>query len=150
MAHSLAEFAADIARMEVAFRLLGEDAMERACRIVEDESKRVIGTYDYAWPQLKPSTQAERVSRGFSANDPLLRTGDMRDSISHTVVVLGFAEDIVGYVGSNSMIAVYQELGTNKIPPRSFLGGAARAKEHEVAEEIGGGVRQVLLRGLTP
>jgi hypothetical protein len=32
---------------------------------------RVIGTYDYKWPQLAPSTQEKRVSEGFSANEPL-------------------------------------------------------------------------------
>lgn len=41
------------------------------------------------------------------------------------------------YAGSDSDIAVYQELGTNRIPPRSFLGGAALRKEDEAVEVLG-------------
>jgi hypothetical protein len=34
--------------------------------------------------------------------------------------------EIYGLVGSNDMKAVYQELGTSKIPPRPFISAAAR------------------------
>jgi hypothetical protein len=44
---------------------------------------------------------------------------------------------VCGYVGTNHPVAKFQELGTAKIPPRSFIGGASRAKEHEVQEEMG-------------
>lgn len=126
MSHSLADFARDLARLTVAFELARHEALEEACEIVEQEAKRVIGTYDYGWPQLAPATQADRVRQGFTPNDPLLRTGEMRDSITHHVA------EGAGYVGSPSKIALYQELGTAKIPPRSFLGGAAQAKEAEI------------------
>lgn len=106
--------------------------LDAAGEIVEKEAKRVIGTYDYGWPQLAESTQEQRGYLGYPTNEPLLRSGDLRDSISHEVV----EEEHACYVGSDSPIAVYQELGTSRIPPRSFLGGAARAKEHEVHEEI--------------
>src|SRR2546430_4626097 len=61
---------------------------------------------------------------------PLLETGEMRDSIHHHVD----PHEPAGYVGTNNKIAVYQELGTDRIPPRSFLAGAATHKEHEIHE----------------
>lgn len=111
----------------------GKDkGLEKACVILETEAKRVIGTYDYQWPQLAPSTQADRARKGFPPNEPLLRTGELRDSIGHTV---GHGE---AWVGSNSKIAVYQELGTRTIPPRSFLSGAVSAKQEEVEKVFAG------------
>ena len=45
-------------------------------------------------------------------------------------------------------MAVYQELGTSKMPPRSFLGGAAFAKQAEVLEVLGQAyVEEMFVRG---
>lgn len=107
------------------------DALEGACKIVEKEAKRVLGTYDYNWVPLAPSTVEDRTRKGFAGDEPLLRIGDMRDSIEHTV------HGKSGFVGSNDDKAVWQELGTRRIPPRSFLGGAAMRKGEEVAKHIG-------------
>jgi len=119
--------------MEAGYHLWEHEMLEKAAEIVENEAKRVIGTYDYGWPQLSESTQEQREALGYSPNEPLLRDGThIRDTIEHAVDDMEHAS----YVGSNSKIAVYQELGTSRIRPRSFLGGAARAKEHEIHEEI--------------
>lgn len=126
-------------------------ALEHAARIVEREAKAEVGTYQdaagpfAAWAPLAEATQADRVAKGFSPNDPLLRTGALRDSIGHKV------EGHEAVVGSPLDIAVYQELGTNgggwggPIPPRSFLGGAAVRKAPEVAHVIGHGLVQALV-----
>ena len=125
---NLVEGAAVFSGMVLAYDKGVHDALDGACKIVETEAKRVIGTYDYGWPPLKPETIA-RKARG---DTPLLETGDMRDSIEHTV------QDKSGFVGSNDDKAVWQELGTSRgIPPRSFLGGAAMRKGEEVAHAIG-------------
>lgn len=111
--------------------------LEKAARIIESEAKAEIGTYQgqagpfAAWQELADATKADRVAQGFKENDPLLRTGDMRDSIGH--VVSGHE----AAVGSDSDIAVFQEMGTSKIPPRSFLGGAAFRKAEDVAKVLG-------------
>ena len=129
---NLIEAAAKFAAMAALYEAGVQDALEDGCKIVEKEAKRVIGTYDYGWPQLAQSTQEDRVRSGFSANEPLLRTGEMRDTVEHTV------QGHSGFVGSNDDKAVWQELGTSRgIPPRSFLGGAAAHKGAEVAEKIG-------------
>jgi phage gpG-like protein len=134
---SLAGFAEHLAEIAVEAEHRAREGLEEAARLVEAEAKDEIGTYQDqagpfpAWAELADSTKADRVRAGFSENDPLLRTGEMRDSIEHTVI------GKTAYVGTDNQIAVYQELGTQRIPPRSFLGGAAFRKGHEVAEIIG-------------
>jgi len=137
----LGAFAAHLAALTVEIEAAKAEVMESACKVVETEAKRVIGTYDYGWPQLADSTQADRERQGFSPNDPLLRTGEMRDSIEHTVV----AGD--GFIGSNDPKAKWQELGTDRIPARSFLAGAAAQKGDEVADMVGRAVHAVLIGG---
>lgn len=110
----------------LAHRIKLGEGLEEAARVVETEAKRVIGTYDYNWPPL-----AELTLKRKAADTPLLETGAMRNSISHVV------EGKSAFVGSNSEIALFQELGTVRIPPRSFLLQAALHKEHEIREAIG-------------
>ncbi|MCQ8279863.1 hypothetical protein NFI95_15570 [Acetobacteraceae bacterium KSS8] len=135
---SLAGFAAHLAEITVEAEHETRYGLEEAARIVEAEAKAEIGTYQGQagpfdpWAELADATKADRVRQGFTENDPLLRTGEMRDSIEHTV------QGKTAYVGTDNQIAVYQELGTERIPPRSFLGGAAFRKAPEVAEIIGG------------
>lgn len=91
-------------------------ALEAIGAIVEAEAKKAIGTYDFDWPQLAESTQHDRERKGFAPNEPLLRTGELRNSISHQVV-----SDHEVEIGSDSKVALWQELGTATIPPRPFL-----------------------------
>jgi hypothetical protein len=106
-----------------------EEALELGAQMIEAEAKHVLGTYEFDWPQLAASTQAEREAKGYPANEPLLRTGEMRDSIEHIIVKPGEEAQI----GTNSDIAVYQEFGTTTIPPRPFIGPSAYYKEKDVA-----------------
>lgn len=145
MARTLEEFAKHLLAMPAALTIVQHEILEDACKIVEEEAKRVIGTYDYGWPQLAPATQEDRTRKGFSANEPLLRTGELRDSITHEVVSHDTA-----YVGSTSLIAKYQELGTSKIPPRPFLGGATAAKEEEIHEIGAKGLHKAITGVLIP
>jgi phage gpG-like protein len=122
---NIAEFVGvlgQIAVMEAADRR----ALEKAAVIVETESKRVLGTYDYSWPPLQPETVASKAT----GDSPLLETGELRDSIHHEVH--GHEAD----VGSDNDKAVWHELGTSRVPPRSFLMQAAVHKEHEVVKVL--------------
>ena len=129
---SLAAFAVEMTGIAAKIERGQHEALEEAAKLVEAEAKDVIGSYRYGWPQLAEATQASRAAAGHAPNDPLLVKGELRDSIGHKVV-----DHRNAYVGSNSEIAVYQELGTSKIPPRSFLMGAATHKEEEVRRIIG-------------
>lgn len=119
------------------FVLALHEAVDAVGRLVEKRAKDQIGHYapEIApfpeWEQLAESTQAERERLGFPANEPLLRTGELRDSISHEAHGLEVA------VGSTSDIMVYQELGTPRIPARADLGGAMWGSRPEIEKILG-------------
>lgn len=134
---SPAHFAAFLATASAALEARKRNALEEAAKVIEAEAKARIGRYQQAappfaaWAPLAPSTVQDRVQKGFTPNDPLLRTGELRDSIGHVVS----GDEAV--VGSNLEVAVYQELGTKRIPPRSFLGSAAVVKGKQAADAAG-------------
>jgi len=127
MTLTLTQFASVLTSM-AATRIEEERGLEKAAKIIETEAKRVIGTYDYGWTPLAASTVAQKAN----GDTPLLETGAMRESIEHTV------HGRKAEVGSNSDIAVYQELGTARIPARSFLAGASVHKGKEAAHAVAG------------
>jgi phage gpG-like protein len=111
--------------------------LHKGAQMIEKRAKEKIGEYQdqvgpfIAWPELAESTKSDRASQGYPEDEPLLRSGEMRHSIEHTV---GKGE---AQIGSNSDIAVYQELGTQHIPPRSFLGGAGVEETPRICELAG-------------
>lgn len=92
---------------------------------VQERAKEKVGEYQPAshgfdaWAPLAQATMDQRVSKGFPANNPLLRSGELRDSITMR------SEGNGAIIGSTLDIALYQENGTENIPPRPFLGPAA-------------------------
>lgn len=91
---------------------------------IEETAKEEIGVYQPAygpfdaWAPLAESTKADRVRKGFTEDDPLFRSGKLRDSIQSEVVGLA------AIVGTKSEIGLWQEVGTARIPPRPFIGPA--------------------------
>lgn len=79
-----------------------------------------VPSYVPAWEPLAAATVDDKAAMGFTPPDyePLLRTGEMHESISGTAVGL------TGVVGSTDEKAVYHELGTATMPPRPFLARA--------------------------
>ena len=142
---SFAGFAAQLAVMETRTVTNLHKALEKVAKKVEKTAKAEIGEYqdgigEYsAWTELADSTKEDRVRKGFSENDPLLRTGALRDSISHQ------SHGLQAAIGSTSDIALYQELGTVKIPPRPFLSTALEHNVEEIKHIVGGAV----IHGLT-
>jgi len=123
---SLLEFVAELPAIERDLEASGPKIIERACQIVQKKAKAAIGKDHELWPPLAASTIADKQHHGFPTPKPLLRTGALRDSIEYTV------SGNEGAVGSNLDIAVYQELGTSRIPPRSFLASSAIASEDKI------------------
>ncbi len=115
---SLLELAGRLADAQIAEREATEIIVREAAKMLARSAKDSIGTYDFGWPELTPSTQADRVRQGFSPDEPLLRTGALKDSISWN------ADGREAYVGTNNEHAAYSEFGTVHEPPRSYLGGA--------------------------
>lgn len=91
---------------------------------IEETAKEEIGVYQpavgpfEAWAPLAASTRADRARSGYTEDDPLLRSGELRDSIESEVMGLA------AIVGTKSQIGLWQEVGTKHIPPRPFIGPA--------------------------
>lgn len=118
-------------------------ALRKAGRLVRDEARRVLGTYDYGWPRL----QAATIARKATGDSPLLETGAMRASIKYSVD----ADAGIVTIGSNDPKALWQELGTSRgIPPRSFLAGAATHKQAEVLHILGHGLFSSSFTSMSP
>jgi phage gpG-like protein len=130
---SPAAFAAFLPTLALEVHHEQHKALEKAAVMVEEEAKSVIGTYEYGWPSLAESTLKRK-----AADTPLLETGEMRDSIEHTVT-----HDLAT-IGSDNDKALWQELGTSRIPPRSFLGGALSHKADEIVDKIGQDIVKVI------
>ena len=130
MSISMAEAIARLGSMAIHAELAKHEALKKAAEIVEKEAKGMLGHEQPEWPALAESTVADRVQHGYAPDEPELRDGQLRDSIGHHV------ECDKAVVGSTSMIAVYQELGTSRMPPRSFLEAAAHRKAEEVAHHM--------------
>jgi len=126
------------------------EALEHAAIVVEREAKAAVGAYQeesgpfVAWAELADSTKADRAAKGYAEDEPELRTGEMRDSIEHRVTMEVLGESYAD-IGSDSQILEWQELGTEKMPPRSILGGAAARKEKEVVGILASGVISALI-----
>jgi hypothetical protein len=128
---SLLQFVAELPAIERDLAASGPMIVEKACQIVQKKVKATIGRDNEMWPPLAASTIADKQGHGFPTPKPLLRTGELRDSIEYTV------HGLEGAVGSNDPVAVYQELGTSRIPPRSFLVSSAIASEDRIHRMAG-------------
>jgi hypothetical protein len=144
---SLAEMAAKLVTSDVNLKAAQAEIIAEGCAMVAEKSKDMIGVPQPGWAPLAPST----LEKKDGVNSPLLETGEMRSSIEWN------ADATEGYIGSNNPKATWQELGTSRIPPRSFLGAAAiemapeieKLAERAVAEAFEGtGVVGEIFRGL--
>lgn len=114
--------------LEVSFRVIVKE--------IEETAKEEIGVYQPAygafesWAPLAEATKADRVRQGYSEDEPLLRSGELRDSIQSEVVGL------TAIVGTKSEIGLWQEVGTENIPPRPFIGPAYVRKIDLMLKEI--------------
>jgi HK97 gp10 family phage protein len=114
---------------------------------VAERARAKIGNYQDAaggfpaWPPLAPATRAEKERLGYAPPDnPLLRTGDLRESITHTVV-----EKTVT-VGATDPVGLWQELGTSRIPPRPFIAPAMVEAMPQNVRLLGTAVRDAFER----
>lgn len=143
--NSLAAFASHLMRLEVTEALALHHGLEVVAARVEKDARDEIGHYQQAagafpaWQQLADSTEKEKARLGYPQDAPLLRIGNLRDSISHEV---GALEAIVG---SPDEVLVYQEIGTQHIPPRPVLGPALYHNQKMVQKVLGAALASGLL-----
>ena len=132
--------------------------LEAGAKLIQASAKSFIGTQAAAagpFPAFAPLSGATLDGfvhpHGFNIpgkrelgfpDDPLLRTGEMRDSIDIKV------EGRAAHIGSDDEKAEWQELGTPDalfpIPPRSFIGRAGFVQEAHAVKAVGDHIAKVL------
>lgn len=144
---SLAQFAAHLVALEAGVALAAHHGLKKVAVEIERTAKSEFGEYQPAvggfgaWSPLAEATKADRVRKGYTPDDPLLRSGKLRGSVSHEVSWLE------AVIGSDSDVMVYQELGTSKIPPRPVLGPAAERNKDTIERILGGMVAKGIQYG---
>lgn len=86
---------------------------------------------------LAESTQAERERLGYPANEPLVRTGELRDSLKVE------AEGPIAVVGSELEMMAWHEFGTSRTPSRPVLGIATTEASAENGAVILAGAQAI-------
>jgi len=93
--------------------------LDKVGRLAATLAAEYPGTYQEGWPALAASTIDDKTKNGWPVPSPLKRTGEMADSVKMEVE----PAELEMAVGSNDLVALWQEMGTSRgIPPRSFLG----------------------------
>jgi phage gpG-like protein len=122
--NSFLDFASHLAARAAAIEEELHHELKQLAEHIEKTAKDEIGVYQAAagpfpaWPELADATKEDRLRQGYTENDPLLRSGGLRDSISHQV------EGHEALIGSTDEKMVFHEFGTSRIPARPVLGPA--------------------------
>lgn len=146
MEYDLASFALHLLAMEVAVQRQAEKGLERVVTVIEETAKEELGHYQPSvgpfdeWKALAPATLAHHDAMGVG-DSPLLVTGELYASIEHEV----HGREAV--VGTKLDIGAYQEFGTEKIPPRPFMGPAAFVNKAKIERMMGGSVVSGMMGG---
>lgn len=128
---SLGSLALHMASQEVALLASLHAALEKCAVKVETTATDEIGHYQSsvgpfpAWADLADSTEERKAKMGYPSDAPLLASGDMQKSITHTTHLLE------AVIGSTDEKMIYHEFGTLKMPARPVMGPAVfRNKEY--------------------
>lgn len=144
---NIAGMIAHLAAMEAATSLALHHGLKKCAVAIEKTAKSEFGVYQgevgafAGWAPLADATQAARVALGYTPDDPLLRSGELQRSVTHEI------DGLEAVIGSDSDIMVWQELGTDKIPPRAVLGPAAIRNKELITRTLGRAVAEGLLYG---
>lgn len=129
LADHFAELAAtgDI-KVALAAHICAENTRRRAHDIFGDPQKLQT---------LADATQTERERLGYPANEPLVRTGELRDSLKVK------AEGPVAVVGSELEMMAWHEFGISRTPSRPVLGIATAETSVENGVVIVAGAKAI-------
>jgi len=159
---SPAAFASFLANVIATLPIAQKAGLNAAAEIIERDAKAKIGVYQdeegpfEAWQPLAPATLyggvspeghhfKGKVELGYAPPDnPLLRDGTLRSRITHDAspfqAAVGVKSEVVSPAYGDPVdigdVAKWQELGTSRMPARSFLGGAAVHKGREAVTEL--------------
>jgi len=143
---TLAEFSKVVADMAKRVPIEIANVAELTGLSAKAKARSLIGQERPEWPPLADVTVEEKTRLGYvgrvSATDPLLRTGEMRDSIEFEVLEApGTGVSVAIY--SNNEKAVIHELGGDYVPPRPFLATALHEELPLLSERFSLAAEQV-------
>ena len=107
--------------------------LDKVGQLAEALAAEIPGHYQPGWAPLAQSTIEEKVRLGFPVPSPLRRTGEM--AASYRKEVDPFQLELV--IGSPDKIALFQEMGTSRIPPRPVTEPALRNSLPYAADVFG-------------
>lgn len=142
----LSSFIVHFAALQMAVQHQAEHALKNAAVLIEKTAKEEIGYYQpsvgpfQSWQALAPSTLDHHTAMG-AGDTPLLITGELYASIEHESV----GSEAV--IGTKMDIGAYQEFGTDRIPPRPFMGPAVFVNKEKIERIMAKGVVTGLLGG---
>lgn len=138
---SFAGFATELVANEIKLKATEFVMLEKIGQVIEAQAKAEIthlqpetGPFEAWEPLAEVTIQRKEETSPYALNgdgNPGLHTGEMRDSYEHTVI------GNTVHIGSDNDKAVWFELGTEKMPPRSVLGMAAVNKADKIVRYIG-------------
>jgi len=143
----LGSLALHIAGQEAALLASLRAGLEKCAKKVEQTAKAEIGHYQSgigpfpAWADLADSTEQQKAAMGYPADAPLLATGEMRGSITHTTGVLE------AVIGSTDPKMVYHEFGTPRMPARPVMGPAVLRNKEYIRRVLGAATITGLIGG---
>jgi hypothetical protein len=100
------------------------------------------GTYQPGWAPLAESTLKDKADKGFPVPSPLKRTGEMAESYKKELELA----ELAVVVGSPEEKALWQEMGTSRIPPRPVV-ATAMSNSLPYAADVFGEIAVGLLTG---
>ena len=113
--------------------------------VVETGRQRIEGTFGQSPPlaPLQDSTIAEKARMGApQPDDPLILSGAYRASFHSEVKPIGIGI-VEGQIATDDPVAVWQEFGTSKMPPRPVVRDGITAAEPETLAIIKAGAREI-------
>ena len=134
---SLGHFAEHLLKSAIAEEMEMHKGLERCAKLIEKTAKAEIGVYQpevgpfQDWAELAGSTKEDRTRLGYTDDEPLLRSGELRDSITHETAGLE------AVIGSTSPVMAYMEFGTLNAPPRPVMGPAAFRNKEKIRKIVG-------------
>lgn len=139
---SLAEFEAELEAAITAVVPAIEVGLDKVGMLAETLAHHYPGHYQPGWAPLAESTLEDKASKGFPVPSPLLRTGEMAESYKRELE----PTELAVVVGSEEQNALWQEMGTSRIPPRPVL-APAMASSLPYAHDVFGEIAVALLTG---
>ena len=124
------EFTAQMTRLRLEIEEAAVIGLHEAAEIIKTEAQAWIGEDHETWDPLAESTLKEKAAAGYEVPKPLLRTGELRDSIK--IETQGLNAEI----GTDHFLGPIHEHGTQHVPPRPFLGPALMSKGNEAVAVI--------------